>query len=141
MIRIYFIGEAVTVTGDERLAGVAIGPGCAVDVPERLAEELVDEGVWVYERPAPRTFVELDDQGPPGEALVEVDRPEVQPASSLPGLGGVSAARLREAGVLTVSDVAALDDVEIGRIAAAPGLTKHTLQEWRREAVERLAMS
>jgi hypothetical protein len=140
MIRIYYIGEVVIVTADDRLAGVAVGPGCAVDVPERLAEELVDEGVWAYERPARRTFVELDDQGPPGEALVEVDRPELQPASSLPGLGGVSAARLREAGVLTVGDVAALDDVEIGRIAATPGLTKHTLQEWRREALDRLTL-
>ena len=140
MVRIYYQGtERKT---DERLAGVDIRPGMAVDTTEEIAAELCGEGDY-WSRVHVRTHQHV---GVPLVTMYELDAPPPRDLKTfveigsrdlehLGGIGPATANGLKKYGLSTLGCLADMGDEEMAEIAAqVSGVSQDKLKGWREVA-------
>lgn len=155
MVRTRYVGAAGKLK-NRRLGGLEqVQPGHAVDMPRRLAEEMIAQGLFVLEGDYPppagddpdsdpagvevepegamQSFVEIGDPGQAvgGRPFVEIGG-EALTAGDLPGLGEFKREALNRAGVGSWQALAALSDEECERLAGnLAGISAAQLKGWR----------
>ena len=127
MVRLYYQGRERT--QDPRLAGVDIRPGCAVDVPEAVADELCREGPWS------RFTVRSHQHQHPARDMKHFVEIGARDLEHLGGIGPATASGLEKYGISTLGCLADMSDDEMAEIAAqVSGVSERKLKGWREVA-------